>query len=88
MAVPVVTTSTNKSSYASGEEILLTVRHSDADRKTITVTTEVTDSTGAKGSATSVIQVDPGVVTIMSVPTRVWTEVSNANGVAVFRTFA
>lgn len=73
MAAPTVTATLDKTAYAPGETMTLTVDHADADRQTLTITTTVTDSTGATGTATATAQVDQGTVTVVSSPARTWT---------------
>lgn len=88
MAAPTLTVSTNKSSYAPGEDIIVTVVTSDADRQTLTLTTTVTDSSGATGTATSVVAIDAGSVTISSSPARTWTKLSDDGTTVVFKAVA
>lgn len=89
MANPTVSASFNKSSYAPGEQITLTVNYADADTKVLTVTTTVTDASGATGSTTSVVNiVDQVAVAVSSSPAKTWTKVSDNGSVAVFTTTA
>jgi hypothetical protein len=60
---PIVTLSTDKETYATGDRLLLTINHTDVDRATLTVTSEVTDSAGNVGSGSVVVSIDGGKVT-------------------------
>lgn len=80
MATPTVSASFNKSAYAPGELMTLTVDHADADRLTFSAVVTVTDSTGASGTATVSAVVDSGTVTVVSTPARPWAVVSQTAG--------
>jgi len=89
MAAPVVTATLNKSSYAPGESIILTVNHTDPDRQVLNISITVTDSTGATGTATASAVIDGAVtVTPTSTPSRVWTPQSVSANQSVFTTTA
>jgi hypothetical protein len=84
MAAPTVTASLDKSGYAPGERMTLTVTYADADTATITVSVTATDSAGNTGAATAVAVIDQGTVSVTSSPARPWTKVSDNGTVAVF----
>lgn len=84
MAAPTVAASLDKTSYAPGEQMVLTVDHADTDRQTLTVTTTVTDTAGNIATATATAAVDQGTVTVASSPVRTWTLVQSSTGRAVF----
>lgn len=88
MAAPVVTASLDKTAYAPGETMRLTVNHTDADRKTMSVTVTVTDSTGASGTIQASAQIDQGTVSVVSSPARSWVLESQTSGQAVFTAVA
>lgn len=74
MAAPTASATLNKSSYAVGETMTLTVNHTDADRLTLTVSGIVTDSVGNTStpwSATATI--DAGNVTFTQTGGKTWT---------------
>lgn len=73
MAAPQVTAQLDKTAYAPGELMTLTVDHADTDRQSLTVSVTVTDSTGATGTAQVTTQIDQGTVTVTSSPAKVWT---------------
>ena len=72
MAAPVVTATFSKTVYAPGELMVLTVDHTDVDRATITVSGEVTDTTGAKGSWSAQVLVDEGTVAVTQAAGKTW----------------
>lgn len=84
MANPTVTASLNKTAYAPGETMTLTVNYADADRQSLAVTITVTDSSGNTGTATANAIIDQGTVVVTSSPARTWTKVSDSGTVAVF----
>ena len=73
MAAPTASASLNKSSYAVGETMVLTINHADADRQTLTVAGTVTDSSGNVANWTATAQIDAGVVAITSSGGKTWT---------------
>lgn len=89
MANPTVSASLDKSAYAPGETMTLTVDHADTDRQTLNITITVTDSSGGTGTATAVAQIDQGTVTVASTPARTWTlQAGSTAGHSVFSAVA
>jgi len=72
MAIPTASATLNKTSYAIGETMTLTVNHTDADRQTLTVSGVVTDSNGNTAAWSSTADLDAGVVTITQDGGKVW----------------
>ena len=84
MANPTVTASLNKSAYAIGEQMSLTVTYGDADQKTGTITVKVTDAEGNVSSPVTVSYlVDPLTIAVTDAG-KTWTKVSDTGSVAVF----
>lgn len=73
MATPTATASLNKSNFAVGETMVLTIDHADADRQTIVVSGTVTDSSGNVGNWSSTATIDAGVVAITQAAGKTWT---------------
>lgn len=88
MAAPVVSIAFNKTTFAPGEQIVLTVTHTDADRVALVVETKVTDSNGNVGTVSGTVQIDQGTATVTSVPAKSWVLQSQTAGQAVFTTTA
>lgn len=89
MASPTASASLNKSNYAVGETMVLTVDHSDADRQTITVAGTVTDSQGNVANWSTSAQIDAGVVTITSSGGKTWVlQAGSTAGRSVFNATA
>ncbi|SCL37997.1 hypothetical protein GA0074692_4859 [Micromonospora pallida] len=89
MAVPTVTASLDATTYAPGDEMLLTIAYADADTQPLTVTITVTDAQGNHSAPVTVpVVVDPLAVTVQDDSGRTWTRVSDTGAVAVFRAVA
>lgn len=73
MANPTASAALNKSSYAVGETMTLTVNHTDADRQTITIAGTVSDSQGNSAPWSVTADIDAGVVTFTSTGGKTWT---------------
>lgn len=73
MANPTVTATLNKTNYAVGETMVLTVDHADADRQAITVSGTVTDSSGNVANWSVGATIDAGVVAITATAGKTWT---------------
>lgn len=84
MANPTATATLNKSAYAIGETMTLTVDHTDADRMTLTVSGVVTDSNGNTAEWSSTAELDAGMVTITNSGGRTWTLQSATANQSVF----
>jgi hypothetical protein len=72
MAIPTASATLNKTSYAIGETMTLTVNHTDADRMTFTVAGVVSDSNGNTAAWSSTADLDAGVVTITQDGGKFW----------------
>ena len=72
MATPTVTASLNKTQYAPGETMVLTVDHADADRQQLVISGTVTDSTGSVANWSTTAEIDAGVVTITQSAGKTW----------------
>lgn len=89
MAIPTLSASLDKQTYAPGEPMTLTVTYGDADNRTFEVTVSVSD--GENSSAPVVIPVTISDVVTVSVADsegRVWTKVSDTGTVAVLKAVA
>lgn len=73
MANPTASATLNKSSYAVGEVMTLTVNHTDADRQTITIAGVVSDSQGNSAPWSATADIDAGVVTFTQTGGKTWT---------------
>lgn len=73
MGNPTASATLNKSSYAVGEVMTLTVNHTDADRQTITLQGVVTDSQGNTANWSASADIDAGVVTFTQTGGKTWT---------------
>jgi hypothetical protein len=84
MATPSVSASLDKTTYAPGESMTLTVNYSDPDTDAVQVTITVTDKSGNQSAPTTLTAViDPLTVGVTD-PDRAWTKVSDTGTVAVF----
>lgn len=72
MANPTATATLNKTSYAPGETIILTVDHSDADRQTLTIAGTVTDSSGNVANWSASASIDAGTVEFTATGGKTW----------------
>ncbi len=90
MATPTVSASLNKSTYAPGEAMLLTVQYGDTDNEPVTVTVIVEDSQGNKSAPVTVVAnvADSVTVSVSDVDGRTWTKQSDNGSVAVYRAVA
>ena len=84
MANPTASATLNKSSYAIGETMTLTVDHTDADRMTLTVSGVVTDPNGNSATWSTSADLDAGVVAITATGGREWTLQSATANQSVF----
>ena len=89
MANPTLSASLDKSSYAPGETMTLTVTYTDADNwsRVDTITVTGTDQAGNPATVTLntlVTSQDPVSVDVADSSGRSWTKQSDSNGVAVF----
>lgn len=73
MANPTATATLNKTNYAVGETMVLTINHTDADRQTLTVAGTVTDSSGNVANWSATATIDAGVVAFTSTGGKTWT---------------
>lgn len=73
MANPTASATLNKTSYAVGETMTLTVNHTDADRQTITIAGTVSDSQGNSATWSATADIDAGVVTFTATGGKTWT---------------
>lgn len=88
MAAPTVSASLNKSAYAPGETMTLTVTYGDPDTKAGKVALQIIDESGSKSPLIEVpYVVDPLTVQITDTG-RVWTKVSDSGSVAVYTSTA
>lgn len=90
MANPTVSAALNKSSFAPGETMTLTVSYGDADNDTLQVTVVVTDSQGHTSSPVVVNANinDPVTVSVTDDGGRTWTKQSDNGAVAVYQAVA
>jgi hypothetical protein len=84
MPGPTATATLNKTTYAVGEVMTLTVNHTDADRQTLTVSGTVTDSQGNSANWSATANIDAGVVTITQNGGKTWTLQSATANQSVF----
>lgn len=72
-APPTVSASFNKSGYAPGELMVLTIEHNDVDRQVIAVSGELVGSDGASGSWSATAVIDDGTVQWTQMAGKTWT---------------
>lgn len=84
MANPTATATLNKSTYAVGEQMVLTINHTDADRQTITVSGTVTDSAGNTANWSATAKIDAGVVQFTQTGGKTWTLQSATDNQSVY----
>ena len=84
MANPTASATLNKASYQVGEQMVLTVSHTDADRQTLTVSGTVTDSQGNSASWSATAQIDAGAVAIAQSGGKTWALQSATDNQSVF----
>lgn len=84
MSNPTASATTNKTNYAPGETIVLTINHTDADRTTMTISGVVTDSTGGTGNWSTTFTIDAGNVTFTQTGGKTWTLQSATRDQSVF----
>lgn len=88
MANPTATATLNKSTYAVGETITLTINHTDADRQTINLSGTVTDSQGNTANWSASAKVDAGVVAFTQTGGKTWTLQSATDNQSVYTAVA
>ena len=86
MANPTASAAFNKSVYAPGELMTLTVNYGDPDRQTLTITITVEDTEAGTGPATATVTavIDPLTVTVTDSSGRPWTKQTDTGTVAVY----
>ena len=89
MSSPTCTATLNKSSYAIGETMVLTVNHTDADRMSFAVTVQVTDPEGnTSPPATATATIDAGTVNFVDSGGKTWTLQSATLNQSIYTTTA
>lgn len=90
MAIPSVSASLNKLTFAPGEQMILTVSYGDVDNASVAVSIIVTDAAGNSSAPVSVLAniSDPLTVAVTDDGGRVWTLQSDSGSVAVYRAIA
>jgi hypothetical protein len=84
MATPTVTAVLDKSSYAVGETMTLTVTAADADQKTGSISVVVTDAEGnSSAPASAPYLIDPLTVTVTD-PNKTWTKTGQVGNVSTY----
>lgn len=84
MATPSASASLDKTAYAPGELMTLTVTYGDPDTDTVQVTVTVTDNSGNQSAPVTVSAVIDPLTLAVSDPDRTWTKVSDTGTVAVY----
>lgn len=90
MSNPTVSASLNKSSFAPGEQMILTVSYADADNRPITVTVVVSDNEGNTSDPVKIVAniTDTVTISVTDDGNRTWTKQSDSGTVAVFKAVA
>ncbi|TDB95703.1 hypothetical protein E1091_09985 [Micromonospora fluostatini] len=89
MATPTVTATLHKSSFVSGEPMLLTVLYGHPDGHPVTVTVVLTDAAGRSSAPVSVTTgFEPLTVTVTDDSGRVWSRLSDDGATAVHQAVA
>ena len=85
MASPTLSASLDKSTYADGDLMTLTVNYGDPDTETLQIVVQVTDKSGnTTGPVPVTAVIDPLTVAVTDASGRVWTKVTDTGAVAVF----
>ncbi|MER7167839.1 hypothetical protein ABT336_17435 [Micromonospora sp. NPDC000207] len=89
MATPTVTARLNKSTFVTGEPMVLTVGYADADSRPVTVTVVVTDADGNSSVPVRVrTTFDQLTVTVTDDSARAWTSLSDDGSTARYQAVA
>lgn len=86
MAAPSVSATLDKTAYAPGELMTLTVTYGDPDSRTLKLTIQVQDTTGGTGATvvTSAVLDSLTLIVTDSDSSRTWTKKSDTGAIAVF----
>jgi hypothetical protein len=85
MAIPTLTASLNKATYAPGENMLLTINYADADSQSVSVTIVVTDAAGNSSAPVTVAAFIKDTTTLaVTEAGKTWTKISDNGAVAVY----
>jgi hypothetical protein len=90
MATPTITSAAfRKPGYAIGETIFLDIVYADTDRKVLTASIQVTDSSGNTSSvAQATCVIDQGTLNVTSNLGKIWSLVSDNGTNATYSTVA